>query len=342
VVDRESPQLRVIIVSSLGLKNSSGEVLFYNLKFVDFHGWTEADCLAACQEAKFFASVADKFKSVDEAEDTLEEVVSEKYFTAGASARWMFGFDLEGATNELVRYFNRVGDASLLLKGLSGDMSRSAVNHLITSFPDLDAKKRRTCLVSKRAVRYLARFVNMKFIRQAVVIFNSNPTVIGDIFELEFFTILRDCQKEQKRFVLDINETKEEWQVPIVIEFEKASDLSNTKLNLPNHCWLQPTKWNQGMFDALQLVWVLEKKLTIRVVQVTSAAKHDLKFKHLLPFTNALASRDKTYGDFTLDVVVVKPTGKNFQIGQIFSSKPFRWEEKDLRVLSFESLTSQH
>jgi len=135
----------------------------------------------------------------------------------------------------------------------------------------------------------------------------------------------------------------EYWPASRVIEFFSETDLNG---KFSSDTWLLPVKINQGCYDVLQLVETEKKKkkkkttMTLRVVQLTVAARHSLKMRYVITILDQLASL-KIDVD-ALDVVVVVPNGQqdDFKIGNVESDKSktiasLGWDINQLRVLGF-------
>jgi hypothetical protein len=66
------------------------------------------------------------------------------------------------------------------------------------------------------------------------------------------------------------------------IEFLNEDELNNE--DLTENTWLIPKRWNQGCYDAVQIL----PNNGVRFVQVTLSKRHDLKLCHIVKLLNKL------------------------------------------------------
>jgi len=95
------------------------------------NGWTWEEYVNACGEDSFRQSID---KMLDTNSTDFMERLEEKYFFAGACARWMFFLNTQQVIDEIETHISRIHSTSELLSGLQGNQSQMAVNHLITNY----------------------------------------------------------------------------------------------------------------------------------------------------------------------------------------------------------------
>jgi hypothetical protein len=143
---------------------------------------------------------------------------------------------------------------------------------------------------------------------------------------------------EKNKTVLQFTNNSEIWAVSAVHEFYDENELTPMAAKLVDYCWLIPTKVNQGCYDALQL---LRSTSTLRVVQLTVAAKHSLKLRYVISVLKTLGLMGINIT--SLDVVVVVPPDvvTTFALGPVESDKnkaitDLNWDTSKCRVFGFK------
>ena len=163
----------------------------------------------------------------------------------------------------------------------------------------------------------------------------GNPVLNGIIFELLFlFKIKAICDVQSKKDNLQLygNDGKvEQWTVTSWRWFD-PTDIGKRL----NQDWLISQKWNQALFDCIQL-----KPKTLRIVQVTRAKTHGYRLDLLLELISQFkAEKCKVkFIDFVMlyskddPSISRKDSGRvNFSVKDFNTKKP--WTEKCIRFLS--------
>eukprot|EP01123_Difflugia_compressa_P001838 TRINITY_DN12312_c0_g1_i1.p1 TRINITY_DN12312_c0_g1~~TRINITY_DN12312_c0_g1_i1.p1 ORF type:complete len:249 (-),score=18.56 TRINITY_DN12312_c0_g1_i1:9-662(-) len=152
-------------------------------------------------------------------------------------------------------------------------------------------------LISEYVCRLLSEKCERSFIVEAAnsILAKNNPTFDGWIFEADFLVELRmACQNKTSIYLLDfqinnqlisseqtLNSDKLELVVNERLLFFDITDIDRNKFQ--NGVWLIPQRWNQGCYDAVQLI-----NNTVRVFQVTRAKSHSLKLKYVVQLLHVL------------------------------------------------------
>jgi len=184
------------------------------------------------------------------------------------------------------------------------------------------------------------------FIRAAssVAMSFTNPAWDGWVFQMDFFMQLRKARDNSKPLTVYCDNKEEEWVTQREVEFYEPKDLQgkltkskgkpevyHNKHRVQPNDWLISTKWNQGCYDAAQL---LENSL--RVVQITRDKTHSLKLRYVRKLIEVLVSLGFTINTVHIFVVVPRGEENNFHItdskieGHL---KEYQWQRK-----TFESL----
>ena len=324
---------RLLCVSSMssGLKMSPDDKGTYNFQSYPVYSWIPDEFLEAIEDDDFFNSVKENLDAgilqesvyeqsegeeskVEQSDADRKDLVLAKYHFAGGSSRLMFSYTTEEAIKYLKEGVDSVKDISSYLDGYVGPTSEGVVNRLLGLLSH-DKKSTTTFITSEFVVLLCAEHMGPeKVIMYAQHLSQlGNPALMGWVFEMLFFSILRDRVEGVKMF--DRNNKKHKWPKATPVRFDPLTITAVTPI-LPAGWWGQPVKWNQGGYDAVLINRVSEnaEKHNVTFVQVASGVKHDLK----LYCMHALLRRLQTFLPIgKVEVVFVVPKGKiaAFEIG---------------------------
>jgi hypothetical protein len=274
-------------------------------------------------------------------EETMEDKIRNKFFLAGGCARWMFGMTIDKATADIEDHLDRVPDKVLLVSGMQGAKAVCSVNYLIQR-----TKSGGTFLVSEFVTRQLAQTCEKAFVVAATAQARllNNPSFDGWVLEMDFMLQLRLAEWSRNFVKVNVMDTTEEsWEVPLRVLFNNPNDLvggmidqdgvqvHHNKLNVVDYAWLAPKRWNQGAYDAAQVL-----PDSIRFVQVTRGQMHSLKLQYMRTLIAALVQIGRTVE--TVDVVFVVPEGNcnDFTLGRVTSQlDDWGWTRDQIRVAGF-------
>ena len=283
--------------------------------------------------------------------DTLDEKLANKFFLAGGCARWMFGFSYAGALGDIDKQLAKSKDKQALSAGLQGHKAQGAVNHLI---------QRPRCgkifLVSDYVARCLSEDCELAFVKQALQQAQGNPGFDGIVLELDFMAQLR--VKLGQALILNIGDCKEEeWKVWKLTRFTQPEELKgnelqgggayHNKFEVTNNSWLVPKLFNQGGYDAVQVLVPdagQDLHIHVRFVQVTRSNTHTLKLKYMLELLSALVAIGFKVDGVLVDFVVPAGHCGDFKLGSTSGSLDnFGWRQpapnefgRYIRVAGFE------
>jgi len=235
---------------------------------------------------------------------SAEDIVSQKYFFAGGSARWMLQLttqqieaEIEKALHESSTVFSGILDFKL------GAGSSRAKTHLYSSsevITSAGVKKTVYGMVSERAAQLLAEESGIGGIKslysQAAKL--QNPAFLGWVIEADYF---ERCK--QKKLTLWPKGSSEatDFSTISIVPFNHAglkllrerrtpSDmLEAVQALIPtteDKITCKPTAWNQGGYDVVQIEKdnANTKSYHLRFGQVTKSKTHSLKLKYFREF----------------------------------------------------------
>jgi hypothetical protein len=325
--DKDSqPSRKSVIVSSSQFVAPGEDYQANGVLEFSMPSWTLRQYQSACRNNKFYKDIETRMGPGD----TAEEKITNKFFVAGASARWMFSFDYERlVTKEIPTYIAKINDAKVLVAGMGGDRSLTTVNHLC-----MVNKDRKGFVVSEFAMRLIAEKCEQSFIAEATSYAEAygNPAFDGWVLELDFLLQLRLAKKHGLDLCVYDDMVQESWSVSSRKHFDKPSDLP--QIALADGMWLIPKRWNQGGYDAVQVL-----SSGLRFLQVTRGATHSLKLDYFVKLiTEVVKQRQVT----SVDVVFVVPFGKAEEFtppthAQTRGSlSKWNWELADLRIVQLK------
>jgi hypothetical protein len=288
--------------------------------FIDFweHGpWLLEHYFAACSNTDFFDTVRNNFDPFDDdviGDPSSQEAksaicraqVEEKFYYAGASARWMFANTVHSVQAHVARYVDKVEkNFKQLLNEGHGIQSSESSNHLLMRYQGAIGPE--TFFVSRYALKLLLHASNDRSdIRRAYALAkqHNNPAFLGWVVEFDFLEQLADsCATSAKVFNLYSNvDGNIFWRVSSVTSFDPHSPFEAPWL--PNQ-FRRPIKWNQGGYDAV----VLFKdggKIVLHFMQVTRGRTHKMKMKFFASLA-AKVSAEYPKEDIGVEISLILP-----------------------------------
>jgi hypothetical protein len=109
-----------------------------------------------------------------------KDLLQRKFFLAGCSARFFFGFNISVATRELDKHLQMVDDFKSYVEGNTGQKVHRVINHLFGNFDTY------TCIVSEYALRYTTIRSDCGFLNYLLShdVVKKNPAAKGWVVEL--------------------------------------------------------------------------------------------------------------------------------------------------------------
>lgn len=253
----------------------------------------------------------------DNSLENRKRLIDEKYAVAGNCARFMFDYSYQEVMDEIEKTIEEVHGCYGLFE--SGLRSSEALNTIVQVVKDAN-RRTHYSLVSAYVTRVISKGETPqgveRFLERAYnhVYTNFNPAFDGWMLELDFLTAVRKCLHDREALV---GRLKDEAGRNFSIEvsnfcyFHSSADLALTReLPLENNCWYFPCIFNQGSFDAVQLVGD-----RLRIYQVTRGKSDSLKLEFIARFMQLHNAERRKQGIPLIsrfDVVFVVPSGIDF------------------------------
>jgi len=311
----DHPQRKACLVTSLA-KNLYGDR--QDLSQVDkiaVGGWSLTDCKTACRDPTFFDEICpfldmsqigkasqtpnsahgstdgrSAFISVEGpkrrresvTEEEINDLIEQKYFYAGGSARWMFTMNVPALKRVIQDHIERVTNFEEVYNGFHG-LRCPTTNHLVISLRDGSSTgmEMRRNFVSKYVAGML--FENCKVnafeLAYSLARENKNPSVRGWIQEFDLIDQIKERKSQCMPLLLKNEGIDETWLIPGFEEFDPKCTLE-VKSELEQCYWLRPVRWNQAGYDLVRMVKLDESKYILQLLQISGAVTHDLNLRH--------------------------------------------------------------
>lgn len=165
----------------------------------------------------------------------------------GASARYMFGFNMKNSFSDLNRHVEKINDVEKELHGLAGSRGTISVNHIIAYFPGAPME---SPLLSSYIIELLSKRLGFAAIRMFYRSswIRGNSSVHGFVFEWDLFT---QVQQYGHLRLSSITEATRDitWSV------EKDISLTGFLKGEINKgsIMARPEKWNHPEYDGLYI-----------------------------------------------------------------------------------------
>jgi hypothetical protein len=270
--------------------------------------WNLNEYDSLCQIPLFFSSLQPEIMP-DSSDFTS---MYQKYYIAGASARWMFDEPYETLPKFVNSFIDQVDDPIELLKLNIGSGASKTVNHLLIQFRD-----------QKKAI--VSQFVAEMLAKQAkdLIVFSDQVAsfaaalddrgMMGSAFEVHFRSQVRQAfmlsnpnhggiEKNKKIAILDRDSGEIfDFDVMDIREFWQDGDIIGLKH--VHGQWLFTMNKYHGGFD---LIYFHEKagKFIIYFFQITISEEHELKCKYFAKTAKIIAENMLKVGN-TLSSIVV-------------------------------------
>eukprot|EP00291_Cryptomonas_curvata_P027183 CAMPEP_0172158370 /NCGR_PEP_ID=MMETSP1050-20130122/4333_1 /TAXON_ID=233186 /ORGANISM="Cryptomonas curvata, Strain CCAP979/52" /LENGTH=605 /DNA_ID=CAMNT_0012827751 /DNA_START=132 /DNA_END=1950 /DNA_ORIENTATION=+ len=317
----EFPERKAMVVSSLGggLEPKHIRMRLKRFRELEIEPWTQEEFLSACKNLRFFDSVSHCFDVDIEIDGLLpdseklkivETLVKEKFFFAGASARWMFEHSIDEIQKTICSHLEKVSQFSSLMSFATGLRSAESYNHLLLKFRNVPDVFFVSQYAMDLALRRWGQGTDIKY-AYSLAEKHKNPAFLGWVVQFDFFDQLKIVeslsQGQNKISVFDADKTSEEWTVNKVINFDsKAGKLNPDHWQVNN--WMLPDTWNQAGYDAACLVLRRDGNLCLKIVQITKAKRHNLDLNVFASLIKSIS--DAIYAEICgIDVVILMPTG---------------------------------
>lgn len=261
--------------------------------------------------------------------DEKNEMILTKFFIAGHSARWMFHFNTTEAIKDADNWLTMPENKQNIMNGMQGYNSNLAVNHLFTKVD------RKVFLVSEYVTRSLMWDCDVEIMKSLTTLSSNlnNPAFDGWVFELDFLLQVRlHCNRKDDFSLFNDDNESVCWTCGSgIVRFTEVDELNGE--TIADGTWLIPNKWNQGGYDAAQLVGE-----TLRFVQITRATSHSLNCKFLNELEEAVVACGKNVSK--TEVAIVYPIGGKFNTLHPTNKKCLKrkLEEGNIATVSFRRI----
>jgi hypothetical protein len=258
-------------------KHQMGSQLEQRLKTIDPQpvSWTLDEYKIACANKELWSQIAKTLGDNDQVEYS-EEVLKEKFFYCGGSARWMFNFTIEDITNTIDTKVEELFNFTSVLSGSAGMSSQLAVNTLYQQFRGSSSSQRINFFISEYAMRRIVERVGDE---AANFMWNwatasNHPPVKGLAYEGKCMAAWKNTAMSLNLIYLDkvttrvITPRKRVPQVKVVISKGRTQSILRLDakgcLDTANlaqgstDIMIIPEKWNQECFD---FVFIQDKDL---------------------------------------------------------------------------------
>lgn len=281
------PDSKHVVVSSLSANVSPSDygTDYSTFTTLELEPWTLEQYLSACGSIDFLKSVhcfVLKFEELSDQEifEDAKKLVKEKFYYAGASARWMFNLSKEDIEREISDCVLKVSNFNNLMEFTSGARRGESQNHLLMSFSSGSMKQ--VFFVSQCALdSCLQKWPEGTDIKYAYSLArkHKNPAFLGWVVQFDFLDQIKTClslsSDKRKIMVSGLDGNQEEWAVSGVTEFDAQAAGFDANEWKPGQ-WMIPTCWNQAGYDAACIIEKPNGALYLKAVQITRAKVHTL------------------------------------------------------------------
>jgi hypothetical protein len=280
--------------------------------FVD--SWKLSEYHFAVTNSLFFKHVKDVLDADTELpvekrknQYTPNELIDLKYYYAGGSSRYMFGYKTHDVIGKLNVTMNSIEDFDTFIKSSIGSHSSKPTNRLFNVFED-DNKVQTSELLCEFVLSALSIRVGPTAILNLYVTLGnmSNPALEGWILECWFFATLQ----LQDIILHDVQGVNPEI---LSKSYFTAFDPDQPPPIPTSPTWLRPLKWNQGGYDA---VYVDRGRSLVRFYQITRAESHSLKLGYFQKVMLEFAKQNFVTNTVEIYFVVPLDRVSKFQIKQ--------------------------
>lgn len=263
-------------------------------------GWTMKEYEAACEHDLFFNHVlGNLLPEGAERKDTYtpeerRELLRQKFYYAGHSARWMFDFTIAEVVKDIKDRLAECNDFSAML-------DRNCT--LMLADPTFESPLEPTQLtfISPLVARMLARYLDATAVKKLYDLTGvfGTPTIKGSALEIDFissvrrgslkdrvFNVVEPTTPEAERRLDDIPDNT--YVTGPMIIFYKSGLKCDHPYAHTEGVWFVPESPYQGGFGLAQLRRLDDGALCLRAVNVTLNKDHDLKMQDVVTFLNSL------------------------------------------------------
>jgi KaiC/GvpD/RAD55 family RecA-like ATPase len=326
--NKEMNRLVVICSMTSRGKTNNEDDKYFNIKEFFVNSWKIDEYYQAVQNEEFFNSIEQYLDSSQNLEEItmiertekerIKERIDSKYYFAGGSSRFMFGYKTEEVLETLAKSIDSVGNIMLYIENPIAPRS-DIINRLFNVCKE--EYKTSTSIVSQYASDEIALKSGTQLVESLYKALKNegNPAMEGWMLEMWFFASI----KKETLKIYDNLDNEELWPSCIVSKFDPENPVIDH-----SQIWLKPLKWNQGGYDA---VYVDKKKNYVKFVQITKGKEHSFKIQYfyscLEKFSDLFVTKN-----VEIYILVTKDNISSFKIGKIQGQgllTPFNWKKGD-------------
>ena len=333
----------VVFVSSEGVRMHQGDSddLLHLDHFVS--SWTMDEYVAACSSDQFWSNCCEFFETASDTDsyERRKELLEEKFYVSGQSARYMFGLESDDVRNRIATNARFMGGISALEDAARSDRSSGAVNSLIARtregsngvtprdhalLPTLaelvppGATRRdelrplpeeRDPLEPEKVARLVSSFASEKVVKQlpssiarlrSVAKALQNKVIEGYALEEQVKKSLNEARNPGVGLTILINGQMATLPVANFLECTKDELESMLAESHPRDTWIF-VGGQQGAFDAVHVV----SRDYIRFVQTTAGATHKFYLDIIDTMLAKLATNHQIHWQH-IEVMVMRPS----------------------------------
>jgi hypothetical protein len=230
-------------------------------------------------------------------EDIKQNRIRGKYYYAGGSARWMFGYGKTEVKTDVKNYIDKCEKKASISNGIKSDLGNLEYNHLRAQFPYCDVgddmQQTNMTVISQYVLERISISIGEeefeRFIKLAYSMSKDNISFKGWVMELDFTHQLKTKASSDKvEFIKFICDTKE-IEIPIknyrIYDSNQENFVNNSDLPLKEDCWNTFANHMEPAMDGFAIVDMKgEIGKGIILFNLTCGAKHDLKLEYVRLF----------------------------------------------------------
>jgi hypothetical protein len=267
-------------------------------------------------------------------EESNARILQRKFYFAGCSARFFFDFNVSEIRKQVKAGFDESTDPALLASCLVAKRADTAINRFFYTPSTLQYEDAMDATSIKRefASEYVARtllnlFGDGDLLKQMTSYCADHPAMDGWVLQCDFLHAVRKNTLSDRVYRCistpsgaDI--VPVDWIAAKYKYFEQDEYIGDSGYLLENDVWLMPRVYNQGGFDAAQLV-LINSFRWIRFIQVTRSTTHTLKLAYMKQFADSI-NRLLPANQQIVNIEIVIVTDRKKV--QAYSPQPGSWD----------------
>lgn len=334
-----------ISVSSQAVKVALQEMQEARMQIFKMPSWSFIQLDKACVDDILFTMVRNNLKcpgqsdALDDTGDSKAELLRGKFFYAGGSTRWMFGFSFDEFTNDFNTHWLAVCSYETFFND-QGPASYNAVNHLRAMVKNEK---------DEEAYFFASKFVIQKFLdtsKGAELNFfqlaytkaetSHNPAFRGWVYEFDVDYQL--SKSLANRIPLEVicqvgdKNTKEFWSVPKYVTYANQEELFFHLNQSDEEFWAKPALWKANAIDFFHFT-VKEKERHLDATNATHGLTHNVKLHFIYNLCKTFMQKNLPIS--TIRYVFIVPSIAGFTVGGITGHlNDWRWAQTKQDMIS--------